>query len=109
MCREGSLCQCLVGPGSGCRAGELCTGSRKLCTGSYLFPAPFLCLKIWKDACVWCVGKSMRFYWDLPSAYLCLAVTLDNLEPWVVALQLASKGARLLSVNATEVTASQPH
>lgn len=37
MCREGSLCQCLVGPGSGCRAGELCTGSRKLCTGSYSF------------------------------------------------------------------------
>lgn len=50
----------------------------------------------------------MRFYWDLPSAYLCLAVTLDNIEPWLVALQLASKGARLLSVNATEVTASQP-
>lgn len=96
---QGSLGQCLVGPESGCRAGELSTGS-------YSFSAPFLYLKIWKDACVWCVVKSRRFYRGLQSAGLCLAITLDSLEPWVVAFQLASKGARLISVNATEVTAS---
>lgn len=96
---QGSLGQCLAGPGSGCRAGELCTGS-------YSFPAPFLRLKIWKDAGVWCGGKSMCFYRDLHSARLGLAVTLDSPEPWMVAFQLASEGARLISVNATEFTAS---